>query len=63
MLRKILIVLLILFLLTVLAGLSKIIQLSWITVDMGWCQKYGNGLKILNKVIFEFPQKGFSICV
>ena len=41
----------------------KIVEFSWVKVDMGWCQKYGNGLRVLKKVIIELPQQGFSTCV
>lgn len=61
--KRIVIVLFILFLLLILAWENKIIQLSWITVDMGWCQKYDSGLKIFDKVIFTIPKKGFDMCV
>jgi hypothetical protein len=37
-------------------------KFKWLIADMGWCQKYGYGLKFQNTVIFKFPG-GPSFCV
>lgn len=41
----------------------KAIEFRWLSVDMGWCQKYGSGLRIFQKVLIEFPQSDPSACV
>lgn len=40
-----------------------VLEFSWLKVDMGWCQKFGRGIRIFQIVIFELPQRGASACV
>lgn len=37
-------------------------KFRWLIADMGWCQKYGYGLKFQNSVIYKFPERP-SVCV
>ena len=42
----------------------NIVEFRWLKVDMGWCQKYGRGLRIFQKVIIEkSPKPALDFCV
>ena len=47
----------------VILNLVGILQFRWLKADMGWCQKYGVGLKIGDTVIFDLQKYQTSICV
>lgn len=62
--RETVLVSILFFLLLIIALLYfKIIEFSWLKIDMGWCQKYGTGLRIFNSIIFELPDNSISFCV
>lgn len=60
---KTLFVLLVIVLVFYVLGRMEIIQLRWVTADMGWCQNHALGLKIGETEVFKLADRGFSDCV